>query len=251
MLQRLVALQQADSAFPSGSFAFSNGIEGLAALPDGLGGPELGHAVEVILRHRWAGSDRVALVLAHRAEGDLARLARIDAAVEAACLAEPMRTGSRRNGGALLAAHTRIGTPGAEDLRRAVRDGPLLGHLAVMQGALWRSLGLDETTVTEIAGYQCAAALVTAAVRLGRVGAIEAQRILSALMPVLAEIAARPVQGGGQEAGQGAEREAEEGGETWGEDETDTADIRLVAFTPLIEIATMRHARADLRLFAN
>ena len=58
MLQRLIALQQADSAFPSGSFAFSNGIEGLAALLDGLGGAELGHAVEAVLRHRWAGSDR-------------------------------------------------------------------------------------------------------------------------------------------------------------------------------------------------
>ena len=226
MLARLIALQHADSAFPSGSFAFSNGIEGLAALLDGFGGAELRHAVEAILRHRWAGSDRVAMVLAHRANGDLARLAQIDAAVEAACLPETMRTGSRRNGGALLAAHSRIGTPSAEGLRTAVREGRLLGHLTVMQGSLWQSLGLDETAVTEIAGYQCAAALVTAAVRLGQVGAIEAQRILSALMPVLAEIAAQPVQG-----------EAEE--------------IMLIAFTPLMEIATMRHARADMRLFAN
>lgn len=232
MLQRLIALQQADSAFPSGSFAFSNGIEGLAALLDGLGGAELGHAVEAVLRHRWAGSDRVALVLAHRAAGDLVRLARIDAAMEAACLPEPMRTGSRRNGGALLAAHTRIGTAGADGLQLAVRDGRLLGHLAVMQGALWRSLGLDETAIIEIAGYQCATALVTAAVRLGLVGAIEAQRILSTLMPVLAEIAAQPVQGGSK-------------------NDKESPDIMLVAFTPLIEIATMRHARADLRLFAN
>ncbi|KQO57608.1 MULTISPECIES: urease accessory protein UreF [unclassified Methylobacterium] len=232
MLQRLIALQQADSAFPSGSFAFSNGIEGLAALLDGLGGAELGHAVEAVLRHRWAGSDRVALVLAHRAAGDLARLAQIDAAMEAACLPEPMRTGSRRNGGALLAAHTRIGTAGADGLQRAVRDGRLLGHLAVMQGALWRSLGLDETAITEIAGYQCATALVTASVRLGLVGAIEAQRILTALMPVLAEIAAQPMQGAAR-------------------DDRESPDIMLVAFTPLIEIATMRHARADLRLFAN
>ena len=226
MLQRLIAFQQADSIFPSGSFAFSNGLEGLAALMDGLGGEDLAGAVEAILRHRWAGSDRVALVLAHRANGDPARLAEIDAAVEAACLSEPMRTGSRRNGGALLAAHTLIGTPGAERLRAAVREGRLLGHVAVIQGTLWRGLDLDETTVTEIAGYQTAAALVTAAVRLGQVGAIEAQRILSALMPVLAEIAARPVH--------------EESGE-----------IVLIAFTPFIEIATMRHAHADLRLFAN
>ncbi len=226
MLQRLIALQQADSAFPSGSFAFSNGIEGLAALMGGLGREDLAGAIESILTHRWAQSDRVALVLAHRADGDLERLGRIDAALEAACLAEPMRTGSRRNGGALLAAHARIATPGAGTLRAAVGDGRLLGHLPVMQGALWRALGLDETTAVEIAGYQVAAALITAAIRLGQVGAIEAQRILTALMPVLAGIAAHPLH-----------------------EEAD--DIVLTAFTPLIEIAVMRHARADLRLFAN
>lgn len=226
MLARLIALQQADSAFPSGSFAFSNGIEGLAALLEGFGSKELADAVETILRHRWAGSDRVAIILAHRADGDLARLGQIDSAIEAVCLPEPLRMGSRRNGGALLAAHARIGTPGAEDLRAALHAGRVLGHLAVIQGALWRQLGLDESTTTEIAGYQTAAALVAATVRLGQVGAIEAQRILSASMPVLAELAAQPVQGMAD-------------------------DIVLTAFTPFIDIAIMRQARADLRLFAN
>lgn len=244
MLARLIALQHADSVFPSGSFAFSNGIEGLAALSEGFGAKGLAGAVETILRYRWADSDRVALVLAHRADGDLARLARIDAAVEAACLPEPMRTGSRRNGGALLAAHARIGTPGAEELRAASRDGRLLGHLAVVQGALWCRLGLDETAVTEIAGYQTAAALVAAAVRLGQVGAIDAQRILSALMPVLAELAAQPVQEQPLREQPLQERPLQETGR-------DLDEIVLTAFTPLVEIATMRHARADLRLFAN
>lgn len=35
MLTSLLAMQQADAAFPSGAFAFSNGIEGLAARHSG------------------------------------------------------------------------------------------------------------------------------------------------------------------------------------------------------------------------
>lgn len=228
MLARLVALQHADSSFPSGSFAFSNGIEGLAALDPGFDADALVRAVGAILRHRWAESERVALILSHRAAGDIETLAQVDAAVEAATLAEPMRLGSRRNGSSLLTAHARLATPGAIELRAAVAAGTLLGHLPVVQGALWRALGLDEATAAEIAGYQTLAGLVAAAVRLGGVGAIEAQRVIGALLPVLAEAAAAPVE------------------------TPDTPNaIVFQAFTPLVEIASARHAQADLRLFAN
>lgn len=222
---RLLAFQHADTAFPSGSFAFSNGIEGLAALDPGFDAAALARAVESVVRHRWAGSERVALIHAHRAWDDLARLAEIDAAVESATLAEPMRLGSRRNGSALLTAHARLGTPGAADLRAGIAAGDLLGHLPVMQGALWRALGLDTVACVEMAGYQAVAGLVAAAVRLGRIGAIAGQRILSTALPVIADVAEEPVAEGDP--------------------------IALSAFAPLIEIAAMRHARADLRLFAN
>jgi len=109
----LTILQHADSAFPSGSFAFSNGIEGLAAMNAPLDRGGLRDVVGMFLRHRWATSDRIAVALAHRAHNDFNRLAAIDQAVEAATLAEPLRTGSKRNGNALLAAHIRLGTPGA------------------------------------------------------------------------------------------------------------------------------------------
>lgn len=228
MLASLLALQHADSAFPSGSFAFSNGIEGLAALDPAFGADGLVRAVTAILRHRWARSERVALTLAHRAAGDIARLAGIDAAVEAATLAETMRQGSRRNGAALLVPHARLGTPGAAELRAALAAGTVLGHLPTVQGVLWRGLGLDEAAAARISGYQTLAGLVTAAVRLGGVGAIEAQRVIGAVLPVLAELLAAPV-----------------------EPPATPDAIHLESFTPLVEIAAARHARADLRLFAN
>ncbi len=167
MLAALTALQQADTAFPSGSFAFSNGLEGLVAENPAFDEAALARTVAAALRFRWAGTDRVALILAHRAGRAIERLAAIDAAVEAASLSEPMRVGSRRNGASLLASHSRLGTPGAADLRAALRAGRMLGHLPTVQGALWPGLGLDERTAASVSGYLFASGLTSAAVRLG------------------------------------------------------------------------------------
>ena len=226
MLAALTALQQADTAFPSGSFAFSNGLEGLIADNPAFDEAALARTIAAALRFRWAGTDRVALILAHRAGPAIERLAAIDAAVEAASLSEPMRVGSRRNGASLLASHARLGTPGAASLRAAVRAGALIGHLPTVQGALWPGLGLDERTAASVSGYLFASGLTSAAVRLGAIGAIEAQRTLGGALPIIAELLEEPVP-------------------------EPTGAVELTGFTPLIEIAAMRQAQAELRLFAN
>lgn len=219
----LTALQQADSAFPSGSFAFSNGIEGLASLCGRLDRDKLTAIVAAVLRHRWASADRVALVHAYRAGDDLAALAVIDAAFEAATLAEPLRVGSRRNGGALLAAHVRLATPGAAGLRAHIDAGHAHGHLQVVQGFLWRALGLSEELAIEVSGYTTAAGLVAAAVRLGRIGAIDAQAVLASALTVIAEAVKTPV----------------------------APHTEIESFTPWLDAAAARHAHASLRLFVN
>lgn len=219
----LTALQQADSAFPSGSFAFSNGIEGLAALGAALGCGGLAAVVTTTIRHRWASADRVAVVHAHRAGDDLAAVAAIDAAVEAASFAEPLRSGAKRNGGALLAAHVRLGTRLALDLRSWIEAGRALGHLPVVQGFIWAKLGVSEKDAVAISGYTTAAGLVAAAVRLGEVGAIEAQAVLTSAILVVAETAEREI----------------------------PKDLEIASFTPWLDIAAARHARAQVRLFAN
>jgi len=219
----LAALWQADTAFPSGGFAFSNGVEGVAALSDGLDARGLAALVAVHLRHRWATADRVALVRAHRAADDLDRLAAIDAALEAAVLVEALRTGSRRQGAALAAAHARLRTPGAAELRDAVRAGRLGGHLAVVQGALWRACGLDEATAVAVSAYLAVQGLASVAVRLGGVGAIEAQGVVAAALQEAATLAAAPVEDADEIAG----------------------------FTPFLDVAAALHASADVRLFAN
>jgi urease accessory protein len=223
LITLLTALQHGDSAFPSGSFAFSNGIEGLAALGAGLDAAGLHGVLAAMLRHRWATCERVAVVRAHRAGGNLPELAAIDAELEAATLSEPMRLGSRRNGAALLTAHIRLGTPGADALHASVRDGSMPGHLPVVQGCLWAALGLGEGESAVLSGYTGTSGMLTAVIRLGLIGAVAAQGVLGGLLGLIAELCALPVS---RQAG-------------------------FASSTHWLEVAGMRHTQAGLRLFSN
>ena len=222
MIDLLTILQHSDSAFPSGSFAFSNGIEGLAAVNAPLDCRGLQDIVAMFLRHRWATSDRVAVALTHRANIDFDRVAGIDRSVEAATLAEPLRVGSKRNGNALLAAHARLATPGARELRTLIDLGKAHGHLPVVQGCVWRARGISEEAAVAMSGYATAAGLITAAVRLGRIGAVEAQSVLAATLAMVADLST-PV--------------------------APTAEVE--SFMPWVDAIASRHARAHLRLFAS
>ncbi|MDX7950792.1 urease accessory UreF family protein [Lichenihabitans sp. Uapishka_5] len=220
----LATLWQSDSAFPSGGFAFSNGIEGAAALAGSLDKETLGTVLAFTLRHRWATADRHAMLHAFHAD-DIERLAIIDHTFETATLPEPLRVGSRRNGMAFLTAHARLDTPGAQDLRAAIAGGQCLGHLPVVQGWIWRRCGLDQNAAVAASAYTVTAAMVNAAVRLGLVGAIEAQRVLAGTFPLISDLAAMPFDL--------------------------SADVAFPSATPWLDIAVTRHARSDLRLFSN
>jgi urease accessory protein len=223
MLSILQAIWQADGAFPSGSFAFSYGIEGVVALRPELDQAALAELAAAILRKRWLTCDRIALVKAFRAAGDLDAIADIDRDVEASTFGSTMRDGSRRHGGSFLASHARLGDPMALRLRAAVRSGICLGHIAVMQGALWQAMGLGETLAQLASAYGVASGVTAAAVRLGAIGALEGQKILRGCLPLIETLVAQSV----------------------------PEDAELASFIPFLEIAAARQARADLRLFAN
>src|SRR5260370_39929163 len=109
MLSILQAIWQADGTFPSGAFAFSYGVEGVVALRSKLDGTALAELMAAIIQRRWMTFDRVALLRAFRAAGDLEAIAEIDRDVEASTFGSTMRDGSRRNGGGDLAPHGRVG----------------------------------------------------------------------------------------------------------------------------------------------
>lgn len=219
----LQAMQHADSAFPSGGFAFSQGLESLASTPEKPRAAEIASFIRAQLALRWKTADRVALVHAHRAPEDLQAVAVVDHDVEASTMAELLRAGSRRNGLALLTAHVRLGTPRATEYQAMVRSGAALGHLAVVQGMLWQGIGVTERTAVAISGYGLVNSMATAAIRLGLVGAIEAQRWVTSCLPVIAE-AAQDVVADGEP---------------------------MCSYAPFAEIAVMRHERQPTRLFFN
>jgi urease accessory protein len=218
----LAALQLGDSFFPSGANAFSWGLETLRneAMLDRAG---LEDFVAGQLEHRWADFDRPALVAAWEAGDDLERVFAIDRLVDAGTLAREAREGARRIGGALLKVHQGLGTPGAARYRAAAAEGRAPGGMAVVQGWLGRACGLGREATVALSAHQLVTGLVSAALRMGLAGHVDAQRILLSRRVQVAALAARPVP------------PLEE----------------LCSSAPMAEIAVMRHETGAGRLFAS
>jgi urease accessory protein len=221
----LAALQLGDSAFPSGSFAFSWGLEGLVA--DGLvdGEADLALLVEDLLMNRWRSFDRIVLRRIYRLDDmtlEIHQLVSLDLEIEATSWALPLRVGSKRAGRALLNVHTRLGTPDLRAYCRCVGADPRLGHLAVAQGVVWRASGLALDVAEAVGAWTLASTTISAAIRLGVVGHVGAQAVLTRVRAVAAKILC----------------------------EVPDPNEPLHAFTPLVDIALMRHEHRDLRLFS-
>jgi urease accessory protein len=217
----LRVLQHGDSAFPSGGFAFSWGLETLKA--DGLviDADRVAGFVRHQLAGRWAVQDRYFLHHAVAAGGDIAILAALDREIEAMTLASELREGSRRAGRTLLRAHAGLQTPGVATFQAAVRSGAALGHLPVAQAVAWTGAGLSPTEIETVSAYSLVAGLAQAAVRLSLLGALEAQVMVAAIGPRIVDLLAQAV------------------------------PVRPHGFAPAAEIAVMRHETGDARLFAN
>ena len=183
----LTMMQFGDSAYPAGGFAFSWGVEGLAA--DGLlrGRQDLEDLISDHLGFRWNSMDRPLLGRAYRASTPEA-IAKVDHFAEASTVSAPMRDGSRRAGRALLGVSARRGEPLSLAYRALVAGDARLGHLPVIQAVVFRDAGLQLHAAELVSGWTLVNGLVSAAVRLGTVGHVDAQRVLQTARSVLAEL---------------------------------------------------------------
>ena len=217
----LALLQYGDSAYPAGGFAFSWGVEGLSA--DGLlsGQADLDDLVLEHLAFRWNTMDRILLRRAFIA-ADLDAIAAVDRLAEAATPSAQMRDGSHRAGRALLGVSVRLGGSLAIAYRAMLSADARLGHLPVVQAIVYRDAGIGLEAAQLLSGWTLVTGLVSAAVRLGVIGHIEAQQSLATARHVLEALLA----------------------------ETPDADVQPSSFTPLIDIAVSRGPSRHVRMFS-
>jgi urease accessory protein len=218
--QALALLQLGDSAYPAGGFAFSWGLEGLAA--DGMlaDRDQLDRIIVDHLARRWATMDRILLRRAFHAP-DCEAIAAVDRHAEAASPSAEMREGSRRAGRALLGVWVKLDGSLSVAYRNLVSSDSRLGHLPIVQAVVCRDADFRLDAAELVSGWSLVTGLVSAAVRLGIIGHIEAQRSLSAARSLLAELLA----------------------------ETPPPDAVPASFTPFIDIAVSRGPLRHVRMF--
>ncbi len=219
----LVLLQHGDSFFPSGSVAFSFGLETL--VQDGFvrGSDDVQKFLLEQIRFRWASAERAVVSAAWRCGVDLDALKKVDEVQEAMTLSRELREGSQRAGAALLSVHRKLDTPGADGLWSMIAAGDIRGHLSVVQGLVWRGSGLAFEQCQLLSAHTFCVGVLGAAIRLAVIGHLAAQTILGALHPVIVMVLNEPP----------------------------PALECASAYAPLAEIATMRHQDQLSRLFSN
>lgn len=219
----LNVLQHGDSFFPSGSVSFSWGLEAMAQSGLLARREDVQSFIVGQLHARWASFDRTIVVSAHRAAADLETVGMIDDLTERFSPVAELREGSRRMGDAMLSVFQRLDSLSANRYRALQSTLRFPGHLPAMQGMLWGEAGLTETAVVALSAHTFCGGLTSAGLRLGCLTHISAQQVLTHVRSVAASLAALPLVPLDAISSHGVEA----------------------------EIACMRHAAQDSRLFAN
>ncbi|MDW3094562.1 MAG: urease accessory UreF family protein [Gammaproteobacteria bacterium] len=219
----LTVLQFGDSFFPSGAVSFSWGIEMLKEDNIIMSKKGVNDFLENQLIHKWATFERVVIAHTYLSADKINDVVAIDKLVESMTVTSELRDGSKRLGSALLATHTKLNTPGAEEYQRLIQENSAHGHLPVIHGLISKSIGQSKNSALIISAYNFCVAILGAAIRLGIIGHIDCQKSLNKFRPLISELT--------------------------------TQDIpsleNIYAFTPYADIASMRHENTNTRLFAN
>jgi len=221
----LSLLQFTDGLFPAGAYAHSFGLE--SYVQDGAVREAAG--VEAFVRALLEGScgptDAVVALWAWRAgrSDDLQTCLRIDHTFDAMKPASELRDASCQMGRQILRIASRLTEAHlVTDLFQAAERGLTPGHHPVAFGVVGNILGWPPEETTGAYLYSASAVVVAAALRLLPLGQLAGQRILASVRPLCGRLA-QEAQVAGPE-------------DIW-------------SFAPAMEIAAMRHATLEARLF--
>lgn len=221
----LALLQFTDGVFPSGGFAHSFGLE--TYVQEGTVTDRAGLEAFVVAHLEGSAGpcDAAAVAVALRlaVAGDVAGWAVLDARLEAMKCVPEARAASRQMGRQTL----RVAAALEDDvvlaaLARSVDDGLTPGHHAVVFGAVLGRAGVAPELAAAAYLHSTAALLVGAGLRLIALGQLDGQRVLAAMRPRISRLAAAAATAGVED---------------------------LWSFAPGLELAGLRHAALDTRLF--
>jgi urease accessory protein len=217
-------LQLADSAFPSGAFTLSHGLETLIADGAVHSADDVKELLEVSLLDRLARADLVILLAVHGAS-DLEEVRELDRRLSTVKLAANDRVASQRVGRRLAIEASRL----VDDALlagyvAALPDGQADGNAAVAWGLATRAFGLTAVDAALGACWSFGSGLCAAGVRLGLYGHGQAQRMLRETGPVMQRAVERAATG-------------------------DSQDLR--PSSPHLDVALARHETAAAHLFAS
>lgn len=221
----LVSLQLTDSAFPSGFYTLSHGLEGF--VQSGLvDGPTMPALLADLLRHGVGPADSTALALAHRAAtaGDWPAVARVDWRLYASKLNRGLRRASVRGGRQALDTLVEMfGDPNLEHYTGLVAARRAPGCQAVVAAVAYATAGVpvDQAVAGDL--FAVAASFVGAALRLRLTDHRRAQVVLRGVAPVIEEVTVTALRG-------------------------ELADVG--GHVPMTDVMSGRHERAEARLFA-
>jgi urease accessory protein len=205
-------LQIADRSFPTGSFVHSHGLEWLAKQPSF----DLASVLQMRVHEQLVRFELPFLIKSYTLEA-----VELDARFHAMLLPRESREASLQVGRQFL-RNARDLFPALAECDQA--DRLPYGHYPIAFGIVAHALGIAAPSAALVYAFQSVRGQISAAQRLTRLGQTEAQRLLHGLKPALRDAVQQALAYPIEEA---------------------------IPFMPLLDIASMAHERAAVRLFVS
>jgi urease accessory protein len=221
----LEAFRLADSALPVGTNSISYGLERFVEAGRVADVSDLRALLETYLRNQVGTADLVALRAAHAAarDDDVAGVRDADRRLNAATVPAEFRESATRSGARLLSLQRDLRSDSLLDAYAdAVDDGTAPGTYPAVLGAVTGRAGVGERRACLACCHGFLTGLLGAAQRLLPAGHTAVQRTLDDLRPTIRAAV---------------------------DDSADRTLDGMTSFTPLVDVLSAEHERADRRLF--